>query len=124
MYRQDFPPRPRGVHQDQPGRQEPHHRRLRHLAPHRPAQVRAAVPRQHGRVQPRGFLVEIPLCFDVAVLEYRYLEETTQDLDGKMSQFMQTGNFTATTLYNLRDPRLSRLLASSSILPSMQRQLL
>ena len=75
MYRQDFPPRPRSVHQDQPGRQDPHHRRLRHPAPHRPAQVRAAVPRQHGRVQPRGLLVDIPMCFDVVVLGLRYLEK-------------------------------------------------
>lgn len=50
--RQDIPPRPRCVHPHQPGRQEPHHRRLRHPAPLRPAQVRAAVPRQHRGIQP------------------------------------------------------------------------
>jgi phenylalanyl-tRNA synthetase beta chain len=77
--RQDFPPRPRSVHQDQPGRQEPHHRRLRHPAPQRPAQVRAAVPCQHSRVQPRGLLVEMPICSDVVVLGYRYVKRRNLD---------------------------------------------
>lgn len=52
LSRPDFPPRPRSIHQDQPWWQEPHHWCLRYSTPKCAAQVRTAIPGQHGRVQP------------------------------------------------------------------------